>query len=75
MYAIITLKDIGGLACAEPLVVIRMDMENQGRDVLVLPDRRSGFGREMLVISASVDPEDPAEGFNAVLETKFMGSI
>lgn len=75
MYAIITLKDIGGLVCAEPLVVIRMDMENQGRDVLILPDTRSGFGREMLIISASVDPEDPAESLNTVLETEFMYSV
>ena len=56
MYAIITLKNIGDFVSSKPLVVIRMNMENQGGDMLIFPDTRSGFRREMLVISASVDP-------------------
>lgn len=75
MNAIITLKDIGGLVCSEPLVVIRMDAENQGSNVLIFPDTQSRIGRKMLVISASVDPKDPAEGFDIVLETQFMYSV
>ena len=55
-YAIITLKNIGDFISSETLVVIRMNMENQGGDMLIFPDTRSGFRKEMLVISASVDP-------------------
>ena len=29
----------------------------------------------MFVISASVDPEDPAERFNTMLEAEFMNSV
>lgn len=56
MYAIITLKDISDFVCSEPLAVIRIDMEDQGSDMLVLPDTWCRFSREMFVISASVDP-------------------
>ena len=34
-----------------------------------------GLGTEVLVIGASVDPEDPAEGFDTVLETELMYSV
>ena len=75
MYAIITLKDISNLVCPEPLAVIRMDMENQGSNMLVFPDAGSGFSRKMLVISASVDIKNPTECFDAVLETQLMNGI
>jgi len=50
-------------------------MENEGRNLLVLPDTGSRLRRKMLVISAPVDAEYPAEGLNSVLETKFVDSI
>ena len=52
-----------------------MDMEDQGSNVLILLDTRGRFSREMLVISTSVDPENAAKRFNAVLETQLMGSV
>ncbi len=42
--------------------------------MLIFPDTWCGFSREMFVISASVDPKNPAEGFDAVLETELMYS-
>lgn len=33
------------------------------------------FGTEVLVIGASVDPEDPAESFDTVLEAELMYSV
>lgn len=56
-------------------MVVRVDMENQGSNMLVFPDAGSGFSREMLVISASVDIKNPAERFDAVLETQLMNGI
>lgn len=52
-----------------------MDVENKGSNVLVFLDARSRFSREMLVISASVDFEDTAESFNAVLKTELVDSV
>lgn len=75
MYAIITLKNISDFVCSESLVVICVDMKNQGRNMLILSDTWCRFRREMFVISASVDLKDPAEGFDAMLETKLMYSI
>ena len=43
--------------------------------MLVLHDMWSRFGIEMFVISASVDPEDTAEGFDAVLEMELMYGV
>ena len=57
------------------LVVNRMDMENQGSNLLVLADTGSGLCRKMLVIRASVDAEYPAGGLNWVLETELVDSI
>ena len=73
--AIITQKDVGGFVSSEALPVIRMDMENQGSNMLVLPDTGRGLWREMLVISASVDPKNPAEGADAVLEAELMNRV
>lgn len=56
-------------------MVVRVDMENQGSNMLVFPDAGSGFSRKMLVISASVDIKNPAERFDAVLETQLMNGI
>ena len=52
-----------------------MNVEDKGSNTLVICDARSGFRREMLVISTPVDPEDTAERLNAVLETQFMDSV
>ena len=52
-----------------------MDVENKGSNVLVFPDARSRFSREMLVISACVDSENTAESFNAVQKTELVDSI
>ena len=41
--AIITQKDVGGFVSSEALPVIRMDMENQGSNMLVLPGTGSGL--------------------------------
>ncbi len=43
--------------------------------MLVFLGAGCGFGTEVFVIGASVDPEDPAESFDAVLETEFMYSV
>ena len=74
-YAIVTSEDVGDFISAQPFAVICMDMENQRSNMLVLPDAWGGFGREMFVISASVDPENAAERFNAVLETQLMNGV
>lgn len=74
-YAIVTPEDVGDFISAKPFVVIRMDMENQRSNLLVLPDAWGGFRREMFVISASVDPENAAERFNVVLETQLMDGV
>ena len=74
-YAIVTPEDAGDFISAKPFVVIRMDMENQRSNMLVLPDAWGGFSREMFVMSASVDPENAAERFNAVLETQLMNGV
>ena len=73
--AIVTPEDVGDFISAQPFVVIRMDMENQRSNQLILPDAWGGFGREMFVISASVDPENAAERFNVVLETQLMDGV
>ncbi len=74
MYAIITLKDISDFVCSKSLVVVCIDMKNQRSNMLIFSDTWCGFSREMFVISASVDPKNPAEGFDAVLETELMYS-
>lgn len=74
-YAIVTLEDVGDFISAQPFVVIRMDMENQRSNLLILPDAWGGFSREIFVISASVDPENAAERFNVVLETQLMDGV
>lgn len=43
--------------------------------MLVFLGAGCGFGVEMLVIGASVDPENPAEGFDTVLETELVYGI
>lgn len=75
VYAIVTPEDVSDFISAQAFIVIRMDMEDQRSDLLVLFDARGGFRREMLVISASVDPENAAERFNAMLETQLMDSV
>ena len=69
------LEDVGNFISAPPFVVIRMDMKNQRSNMLIFPDAWAGFSREMFVISASVDPENAAERFNAVLEMQLMDGI
>ena len=51
-----------------------MNMENQGSNMLILPDAGSCGSREMFVIGASVDPKNPAKGINCVLETELVSS-
>ncbi len=67
MDAIITLENKGNFICSGPLVVVGVNMENQRRNVWILPDTGRRFSRKMFVVSASVDIEDPAERFDAVL--------
>ena len=43
--------------------------------MLIFLDPRGVFGREMFVISASVDAENSAKRLNAVLKTKLMNSV
>ena len=52
-----------------------MDVENQGRNMLILFDAGSRFRRKVFVISAPVDLKDTAESFDAVLETEFVYGI
>lgn len=61
--------------CAKPLVVISINVENEGSNVLVFLNPRSGPGREVLVIGASVDAKNPAEGLDAVLKAEFVDGI
>lgn len=74
-YAIVTPENVGDFISAQPFVIIRMDMENQRSNMLVLPDAWGGFSREMFVISASVALENTAERFNIVLETQLMNGV
>ena len=75
VYAIVTLKDVLDLVCARPLVIIRIDMENRTLEALVLRNTGSGHCSEMLVISAPVDVQHSAQGFDVMLETEFMDSV
>ena len=43
VYAIVTPEDIGDFINAQTFIVIRMDMEDQRSDLLVLFDARGGF--------------------------------
>lgn len=43
VYAIVTPEDIGDFISAQTFIVIRMDMEDQRSDLLVLFDARGGF--------------------------------
>lgn len=60
MDAIITLENKGNFICSEPLVVVSVNMKNQRRNVLILLNTGSRFSREMLIVGASVNIEDPA---------------
>jgi len=46
--AIITQKDVGGFVSFEALPVIRMDMENQGSNMLILLIRGAGSEEKCL---------------------------
>lgn len=52
-----------------------MDVEDEGSNALIFFEARSLFSREVLVISASVDPEEVAESFNVVLEPELVDSV
>ena len=75
MDAIITLKNEGDFVCTKPFVVIGINMEDQGSNVLILFDTRSRFSRKMLIVGASVNPQDATERFNVMLEPKFMNCV
>lgn len=70
MDAIITLKNEGDFVCTKPFVVIGINMEDQGSNVLILFDTRSRFSRKMLIVGASVNPQDSTERFNVWIYTK-----
>lgn len=75
MDAIITLKNEGNFICTKPFVIIGINMEDQGCNALILSDARSRFRRKMLIVGASVNPQDSTERFNVMLEPKFMDSV
>ena len=52
-----------------------MDMKDQGSSVLVFPDTRGRFGREMFVTSTYVNIQGSAESFNSMLKTQLMYGI
>ena len=60
---------------AKSFVVIRINAQDGGCDMLVFLRAGCRFGTEVLVIGASVDPEEPAESFDTVLEAEFMYSV
>lgn len=73
--AIITCKNISDLIGAETLVIIGINVEDQGSDLLVFPDSGSSFIGEVLVVGAPVDSKDPAQGFDGVLEPEFVDGV
>ena len=74
-YAIITLEDVSNYISTRPFAVISINAKDKGCNVLNLLNPRSSFGREVLVIGASVNTKDFAQGFDAVLELEFIDSI
>lgn len=60
MDAIITLENKGNFICSEPLVVVGVNMENQGKNILILPDAGSRLSGEMFIVGVFVDIEDLA---------------
>ena len=75
MKILVKMIEAGDFISAQTFIVIRMDMEDQRSDLLVLFDARGGFRWEMFIISASVDPENAAERLDAVLETQLMVGV
>ncbi len=60
MYAIVTLKDVGDFVGAKPFVIIGVDMQDQGGNVLILLGVWSWFGREVFIVRASIYFQNPA---------------
>ena len=56
-------------------MVVSINKENQRSNILIFLPQRSRDGGEVFIISASVNLQNPAKGFYAALEPKFMNSI
>ena len=75
MRAIITLQNHSSFICAKPFMVVSINMEDQRSNVLILLYTGSRGGGEMLIVSTSVNLQNPAKRFYAMLEPKLMNSI
>ena len=73
--AIVTLEDIGDLISSDTFVAVGIDLQDRLLYALVFFDPGSGFGIEVLVISASIHVQNTAERLDAVLETELMYSV
>ena len=60
---------------AKPLVVNRINAEDEGGDMLVFFGAGCGLGTEVLVIGAAVYFQDPAQGLERMLEAEFMYGV
>lgn len=63
------------LISSQPLVIVCIDMKNNAFKTLVFGCAGSGLLSKMLIISASVDVQYPAEGFDVMLEAEFIDSV
>ena len=70
--AIITLKNTGNFISTKTLVVISMNLQNKPGYLLILFGATRWLRIVMLVISTSVDTQNPAEGFDVMLEAELM---
>lgn len=59
---------------AQTLVIIRIDMKNHAFKALAFQSAGSGLLFEVLIISAPVDIQHPAEGLDIVLEAELVAS-
>ena len=73
--AIVALEDIGDLVGSDTFVTVGVDLQDRLLDALVFFDPGSGFGIEVLVISASIHVQNTAERLDAVLETELMDRV
>ncbi len=61
--------------CAEPLAVVSINMQDKGGYMLVLLYARGRLCGEVLVISAPVYPQNPAQCLDAVLGAQPVDGI
>lgn len=58
--AIVTFKNVSDFMGAETFIIIGINVQDQGSDLLVFPDSGSSFRGEVLIIGTPVDRKNPA---------------